>query len=124
MLVTDRNRPHRQGVKFEGDDGWVFVSRSTLEAEPQSLLRAFIPPEERLYRSHDHWENFRDCIKSRAETVTPAEIAHRSITVAHLGVIAMRLGRKLRWNPDAERFVDDPEADRMLWRPMRAPWRI
>jgi hypothetical protein len=52
-----------------------------------------------------------------------AEVGHRSCTMCLLGSIAMQLGRKLRWNPDLEQFVDDPEADRLLTPPMRAPWR-
>ena len=61
---------------------------------------------------------------SREEPVAPIETAHRSITIGHLGNIAMRLGRDLKWNPDVERFVNDDGADRMLSRTMRSPWRI
>jgi len=123
VLLIDN--PNPQGVRFEGDEGWVFVSRRKLEAHPRTLLRSFIRHDEvRLYRSTDHIGNFLDCVRSRAPTATPVEIAHRSVSVAHLGNIAMRLGRKVRWDPAAERFVDDPEADRMLTRPMREPWRL
>ena len=113
------------GVKFIGTDGWVFVSRGKIESEPAGLLQSVIGTNEiRLYESNDHKGNFLDCIRTRGETVAPIENAHRSITCAHLGNIAMRLGRKVRWNPDAERFVDDPEADRMLQRAMRGPWHL
>lgn len=125
LTVSSKNNPNRQGTRFEGDKGWVFVSRSRLEAEPRSLLRSVIGPGDvRLYRSDSHIDNFLDCVKSRAETITPAEIAHRSISVAHLGNIAMRLGRKVRWNPETERFVNDPVADRMLSVPMREPYTL
>jgi predicted dehydrogenase len=125
VTVSSRDNPNAQGVRFEGDAGWVFVSRDRLDAHPRSLLRSFIRPDEvRLYRSTDHVANFLDCVRSRAPTATPVEIAHRSVSVAHLGNIAMRLGRKVRWDPAAERFVDDPEADRLLTRPMREPWRL
>ena len=123
MTVSDRDNPNAQGVRFEGDEGWVFVSRDKLDAHPRSLLRSSIGPDEVwLYRSTDHYRNFLDGVKSRAETVTPVEIAHRSATVAHLANIALRLGRKVRWNPDTERFIGDADADRLLSRSMREPW--
>jgi predicted dehydrogenase len=122
-LVCENGDP--QTVMFDGDKGWVKVSREEIRAEPESLLREKIGPDEiRLYRSKDHTENFLDCVKSRKETVAPPEIAHRSATVCHLGNISMRLGRKLAWDPDRERFVNDPEADRMINRAMRAPWTL
>ncbi len=61
---------------------------------------------------------------SRQETIAPIEIAHRSITIAHLGNISLRLGRDLKWDPAAERFIDDDAANAMLSRPMREPWKI
>ena len=61
---------------------------------------------------------------SRDQPVAPIEAAHRSITVAHLGHIAMLLGRDLRWDPAAERFIGDDRANGMLSRPMRAPWKL
>jgi hypothetical protein len=63
-------------------------------------------------------------VRTRLDPVAPAEIAHRSCTICHIGNISMRLRRKLRWDPDNERFVGDPEADRMISRAMRAPWRL
>jgi len=80
--------------------------------------------ETRLYESRDHFRNFIDCVLSRKEPVAPCEVAHRSITLAHLGNIAMQLGRDLKWDPKKERFVKDDEANRMLSRPHRAPWTI
>jgi len=125
VTLSDKGNPNAQGVRFEGDEGWVFVSRRKINSKPKSLLKSFIGADEvRLYHSTDHYQNFVDCVKSRAETATPVEIAHRSITVAHLGNIAMLLGRKLRWNPDTERFIDDPAANRLLTRSPREPWRI
>ncbi len=67
--------------------------------------------------------NFIDCVLSRKETSAPVDVAHHSIMPAHLGNIAMMLGRPLRWDPEGERFPDDPEADRMLFRAYREPWR-
>ncbi len=123
VMIVDNN--NRGGVTFKGTDGWVWVTRGDMDARPRALLDTTIGPDEvRLYRSNNHKGNFIDCIKTRAETVAPVEIAHRSCTACILGNIAMELGRKLRWNPETERFVDDPEADRCLNRAMRAPWHL
>jgi hypothetical protein len=122
MIVSNR---FPNGVKFIGTEGWVFVNRGHINAQPVSLLSTVIQPDEiHLYESRDHKGNFLDCILTRTETVAPVENAHRSVSVAHLGNIAMRLQRKVRWDPAAERFINDPEADRMLSRTMRAPWRL
>ncbi len=113
------------GTRFEGDQGWVHVNRGMIDAEPKSLLNEVIGPEEiHLYESANHIGNFLDCVKTRATTITPAEVAHHSVMVAHLGLIAMKLERPLRFNPKLERFTNDTDADRMLSRPMRDPWNL
>jgi hypothetical protein len=113
------------GVKFEGDKGWVFVTRGRIDAEPKSLLQETIGAgETKLYVSNDHKGNFYECIKSRKPTIAPVEVGHRSCTICLLGDIAMRLGRKLRWDPAKEQFLNDAEANKMLSRPMRAPWTL
>lgn len=135
MVVTDDKKFDR-GVRFEGTDGLIYVRSSTgygstyrsheyMETEPRSLMKAVIGPNEiHLYRSDDHKRNFLDCIKTRSETVAPVEVAHRSVMIGYLGIIAMKLGRKLRWDPEKERFVNDPEADRHLSYSMRSPWHL
>jgi len=110
---------HRGGIHFEGTEGWVFVNRGVLEAHPKSLLK-----EGRLVSYDSHIRNFLNCLKLRKDPIAPAEVGHRSSTVCHLGNIAMLLGRRLRWDPQKERFVDDPAADRMTTRTMRSPWRL
>jgi hypothetical protein len=98
----------RQGVRFEGTEGWVFVERGVIEAEPKSLLQERIGPDERHFTiGTDHWGGFLDCIKSRKTPVSSIESAVRTDTVCHICDIAMRLGRKLRWDPVAEQFVAD-----------------
>jgi hypothetical protein len=72
----------------------------------------------------DHVRNFLDCVKSRREPIAPVELGHRTASVCHLGNIAIRLMRKLRWDPQQERFAGDDEANAMLARPMRAPWHL
>jgi predicted dehydrogenase len=122
-LIVDNTFP--QGVRFEGDQGWVFVSRGRIDAHPKSLLTSVIGPNEiQLHPSGDHRRNFLDCVRSRREPAAPIEQAHRSITIAHLGNIAMQLGRPVHWDPARERFVDDEIADRMISRAMRQPWRL
>jgi predicted dehydrogenase len=115
----------KSGVTFEGDQGWVWVTRGRIDAEPKSLLTSTIGPNEiQLYKSNNHKGNFLDCVKSRAMTIAPVEIAHRSCTVCLLGDIAMHLGRKLKWNPDKEEFIGDEQANRMRARTMRSPWTL
>jgi len=116
---------NRQGVRFEGEDGWIFVCRGSWDASPKSLLKEVVGPEEtKLCYSNNHKGNWFECIRSRRETIAPAEIGHRSNTVCLLGQIAMQLGRKLRWDPKTETFTGDQEANRKLARPMRGEWHI
>lgn len=113
---------HRNGLLFTGEnDRTIFVSRGVLESKPDELRREKIGPGEiRLYESNLHERNFIDHIYDAKPPISPAEVGHRSITIAHLANIAIRLGRSsLRWDPAAERFPDDAEANKLLSRPMR-----
>ena len=124
-VICADNAENKQGVLFEGTDGWVYVMRGQIDAHPKSLLEATIGPDETtLYESNHHKGNFYACIKSRAETIAPVEVGHRSCSVCLLGHIAMQLGRKLQWDPANERFLGDTEANRMVSRPMRKPWHL
>ena len=117
--------PFKDGVRFEGSEGWVYVSHRELDAQPKSILDSVIGTDEiHLYESNDHKGNFLDCIRTRSEAASPARFAQRSVSVGHLGLIAIRLGRKLKWNPEKELFVNDSDADRLLSRPMRSPWHL
>jgi predicted dehydrogenase len=112
-------------VRFEGSDGWIFVSRDRFLSSPASLAQSQTSPGEvRLYRSIDHHQNFLDCVRLRTRPAVDVETGHRSATVCHIGDIAVRLGRKLRWDPAKELFINDDVANKMLSRPMRAPWRL
>jgi hypothetical protein len=113
------------GILFLGSEGWVFVCRDLIEAHPKSLLTSTIGPDEiRLPRSNNHRRNFIDCVKTRQKTICPIETAVRSDTICHQDDIAIRLGRKLRWDPEREGFINDEQANRMLTRPMRSPWHL
>ena len=115
----------RMGTKWIGEHGWVWVDRGHIDAHPKKLLgEKFSPNEINLYRSSNHYRNFLDCVKSRAVTLTPCEIAHRSATPGHLGQIAMKLNRKIKWDPGTEQIIDDAGAQRLLSRPMRGPWHL
>ena len=120
--VVDKNG-QQHGVKFEGTNGWIFVTRGRIEASDPELLTTPLPSDaKRLYFSENHMRNFFDCVRSREAPICDAEIGHRSVSVCHLGVIALRLGRKLQWDPAKEQFVGDRDADRWLSREMRKPW--
>ena len=126
VMTVANNKQIPQGTKWYGESGkWIYVKRGKLEANPASVLKEVIGPDEiKLYNSRDHKQNFLDCVKNRNETIAPAEIAHRSISIGLLGEIAMLTERKLQWDPDNERFLNDEQANRMLSRPMRSPWHL
>ena len=120
--IADKNG-QRNGVKFIGSDGWIWVTRGIIQAsQPDLLTTPLAASTTRLYASDDHMKNFFDCIRSRRQPICEPEIGHRSATVCHLGVLSLRLGRKLKWDPRAERFVDDKQANGWLAREMRKPW--
>ena len=113
------------GVRFEGDRGWIFVTREEVTAsDPAVLKQEAGEGETRLYRSNNHMKNFLECMRSRQDPVAPVEAGHRSNTICVLAHIAMKLGRKLRWDPKAERFLDDDEANNWLDYPHREPWTV
>jgi len=118
----------RDGVKWIGTDGWLWVNRDGLEASnPEWKHLKELPDnlaKERLYVSNNHWRNFLDCVKSRKPTITPIQTAHHSAIPGHLGVIAIRLGRKLQWDVQQEKILNDPAASELLTRPYRAPWHL
>lgn len=113
----------QHGVRFEGTGGWIFVTRGKIEASHGDLLTTPLPSSaKRLYASDNHMKNLFDCVRSRQQPICDVEIGHRSVTVCHLGVIAMRLGRALKWNPATEQFVGDTAANGWLAREQRKPW--
>lgn len=111
------------GVRFEGTDGWIFVDRGHIKASDPELLEKPLGSDAiRLYKSDNHMGNFFDCIRSRKAPICDAEIGHRSISTAHLGVISVRLARPIKWDPIKEEIVGDPEANSWISRPMRKPY--
>ena len=122
------------GTKWIGADGWVWVNRGEFDASNPEWKQWKEVPEHiakvRLYRSgpvlnqQAHYRNFLDCVKSRKQTLTPVETAHHSAIPGHLGLIAMLVGRKIKWDAQIERIVGDDEASKLLTRSYRAPWMV
>lgn len=124
QLVTSHKGEN--GVHFQGDEGWIFVSRGVLRASDQRLLEEPLPSNaERLYVSNDHAANFVECMRSRKQPICDCEIGHRSVSVCHLGNICLRLGgRRLEWDPEKEDFLADAEASQLVARRMRGAWSV
>jgi myo-inositol 2-dehydrogenase/D-chiro-inositol 1-dehydrogenase len=128
------------GIRYEGTEGWIFVSRGNYQAtasdpvaqersaralnasDPAILTSEIGEDEIHLYRSEEQHGNWLDCVQSRKEPISPIEIGHRACSVCLLSHIAMKLPRKLDWDPVKERFINDEEANSMLSRPQRAPY--
>lgn len=120
-----RKRLQDHGTTFFGEEGWISVDRGGLEAsDPRLLSNKFKPSDTRLVVSTQHDRNFIDCIRTREQPVSHLEAAIRSDTISHLSDIAIRLNRKINWDPKTETIQNDPQATRMLNRPMRAPYQI
>ncbi|MFT7069971.1 MAG: putative dehydrogenase [Spirosomataceae bacterium] len=128
------------GIRYEGTDGWIFVSRGSyvasasdpvskeksskaLDASDPRILDSEIGENEiHLYKSDEQHGNWLECIGSRKQPISPVEIGHRSCSVCLITHISMQLGRKLNWNPETERFTNDDEANNMLSRTQRKPY--
>jgi predicted dehydrogenase len=121
-------QPGNPSIKFIGSDGWVGNRgwRGKLEASSPQILNSEIGASElRLYTNPEgEHHDFLKCVRSRQDPYFPVEIGHRVSTLCHLANIAIKLGRKLKWDPKAERFNRDDSANAMLTRPMRSPWKL
>ncbi len=123
IFTSDNENPY--GIRFEGTEGEVFVNRGGIWSKPEALIKTqFKSKDLRLYVSHNHHENFLECIKTRQSPICTLAAGHRANVICNLSDIATRLGRKLRWDPTQEKFTNDDQANRMLTRPMRAPWQV
>jgi len=115
----------RNGIRFEGTDGWIWVNRKQITASDPALLKTPLPADaQRLYGSNKHMGNFFDCVRSRKLPICDVETGHRSATMCHLGAIALRTGRKLTWDSTVEKFVGENAdvANPYLVREMRGPY--
>lgn len=140
-VVVEISDEFTNGLRFEGSEGWIFVTRGNysatgsdpsankneqpLQASDPKLLTSVIGPKEvNLYRSTDHHANWLDSIRDKKPNITPAETGHRSTSACIISHIAMKLNRKLKWDPQNEHFIGDEEANSMLSRPQRAPYQV
>ncbi len=138
LEITDEGR---NGILFEGTEGRIFANRGTVAGVPVDRLADNPLPRERyqLY-AHDnldrppragkldaiinHMGNFFDCVRSRQPPLADVASQHRSVSACHLANISMRLGRQLRWDPRAETFLADDEANTQLSRPRRKGFEL
>jgi hypothetical protein len=125
---------HGNGILFVGEnDKWIFVSRGIIStgdnrgiisASDPKLLEEKLPDSAtKLYVSTNHMQNFIDGIRTGKPCICTADVGHRSVTVCHLGVIALRSGLKLKWDPVKQQF-DSDEANKWLSRDRRGPWKL
>jgi len=121
-------KPGDPSIKFIGSDGWVGNTgwRAPVQASSPKILESVIGPDElHLYTNpQGEHDDFLQCVKSRKDPYFPVDIGHRVSTVCHLANLAIKLGRKLKWDPVAEQFPGDAEANKMLDRPRRDPWQL
>lgn len=125
LICRSNDKP--VGARFEGVEGMIETTAYPwqIRSEPESLVASEYPTGKlRFDATSAHVRNFLDCVKSRQQPAAPVEVGHRSASVCHLGNVAIRLGRNVKWDPKAERFPGDDEANAMLLRPMRAPWAL
>jgi hypothetical protein len=110
---------------FVGEKGTIFASREGIKSDPVEIVKTPIGEKEfHVYPATNHKRNWIECLRSRKITICPAETGHRSASVCHLANIGYRLRRKLTWDPSAERFIDDAEANKLTSREPREAWKV
>jgi predicted dehydrogenase len=127
MRVANASRlPLRMGTTWHGDFGWIHVDRGDIisASDPKILQEVIGENEIHLYKSENHWKNFIDCVRSGKPAIAPVEVAHRAISVALLGEIAMTTGQTIKWDPEKEEIIGNPRASRLMSRPYRQPWTL
>lgn len=125
-ITTSISDRHASGIKWKGENGWLYVDRGKLDASnPEWMRESFDRGPMKAYKSNNHHQNFLEGIRSRKPCIAPAETAHRSITPGHLGILSQHLGKPLRWDSKAERIIGDPKADVLLKEVLyRKPWQL
>ncbi len=123
VVISSRQQ---MGCKWIGENGWIWVTRGSYDASnPEWVAEGFNPGDVQVYKSPGHQRDFINSVKSRNESVAPAENAHRSITPGHLAYVSHELGRPVRWDPKAEKVIGDESAQEKLTElPYRGDWKI
>jgi len=125
VMIHDVFKGPRADCVFEGTEGTVLVSRNEFHTLPDEILKQTLPEKGfRAYPSTNQHKNWLECIRSRKETICPAETGHRSATICHLGNIGYQIRRPLTWDPVKEQFVSDDEANALVSRVPREPWKL
>jgi myo-inositol 2-dehydrogenase/D-chiro-inositol 1-dehydrogenase len=106
---------------IEGEDGWVKAGFRELDAHPKSLLTLTPKADDEKFRFKSEKQDFIDCVRSREETLEPAEVGHRVTSLGHLGHIAIQLGERLQFDPEKEVFEGNDAANAMLDKPIEKP---
>jgi hypothetical protein len=137
MILSSK---HPNGIKFEGSNGWLFVSRGNVgvtssdpsagskqseafnASDPKIITSVIAANETHLYESPEQHGNWLDCIQNKKPTISPAEVAHRSCSACLIAHAAMKTGQKLYWDPKKEVFKNNTEANKLLSRPQRFPY--
>ncbi len=113
------------GACFVGTGGRISVDRGALVSDPPEIVAEPLRPEEvHLYHCESHSGNFLECVRTRKKTICDADSAHRAASAMLLGGVAKQLQRTVKWDPVAEEFPNDEEANRLCSIAKRAPWCI
>jgi len=125
-VANEARLPMGMGVTWYGENGWIHVDRGDkITASKPELISVELGANKKpLYKSDNHFKNFLECIRSRKETITPVDVAHRSISVGLLGEIAMTTKQKIQWDPEKEQIINNAVASKLLMRNFRSPWKI
>jgi predicted dehydrogenase len=125
VIVGQEQKDIPGGVTFVGEKGRIFVDRKKIVPSDEAILQAKLPANAvKLYVSKNHPQNWLDSIKSRELPVADVEIGHRTATACHLANMAVRVGRRIEWDPSKEQVVGDAEAAALASRPYREPWKL
>jgi len=123
--VRMRYTPGSDHTRFIGTEGWIDISRGGIAAEPKSVLQSTLGPNDvHLPRSSNHGLNFIECVRTRGTPVSNIDDAVHSDVISHLSDIAIRLRRRIVWDPVTEQIIGDEQARRMMDRATREPWRV
>ncbi|MHC1769389.1 MAG: Gfo/Idh/MocA family protein [Verrucomicrobiia bacterium] len=124
-VTVSCSQEHKMGALFEGEKGSIYVNRGVLQSTPEEIVSEPLGDGDvHLYKSANHHRNWLECIKSRKLPIADVVIGHRTATVCHLGNIAMRTGRKLQWDPAAEKIIGDADAAKRTTYTYRKPWEL